>query len=248
MLAGPDPGDIATLRDRVVLPTALPGARGLRVAVCLDLGGWPVDPDVAANTLAVADALREAGAIVEEVDLDVPRDKVARAMAIHFAHGFVGDIASEVARHPDLVSPYVREAVRATRERAGESTVSEGWALEAELYAPVGAMLERYDSLVVPTCRVSGLDAGEDYVERPILMASGEEIHGDLQAFTTPVFNVMSRCPVLAVPSGVGTRGGPTGVQIAGRTYDDLTVFRLGAALEAVRPWHDWPEVVGATA
>jgi aspartyl-tRNA(Asn)/glutamyl-tRNA(Gln) amidotransferase subunit A len=33
-------------------------------------------------------------------------------------------------------------------------------------------------------------------------------------------------------------------VQIAGRTYDDLTVFRLGAALEAVRPWDQWPDRV----
>jgi Asp-tRNA(Asn)/Glu-tRNA(Gln) amidotransferase A subunit family amidase len=29
----------------------------------------------------------------------------------------------------------------------------------------------------------------------------------------------------------------PTGVQIVGRSYDDATVFRLGAAVEAVRPW-----------
>jgi Asp-tRNA(Asn)/Glu-tRNA(Gln) amidotransferase A subunit family amidase len=57
------------------------------------------------------------------------------------------------------------------------------------------------------------------------------------------VFNIMSRCPVLAVPSGFGTRGGPTGVQIAGRTYDDETVFRVGAALEAVAPWDVRPQL-----
>jgi aspartyl-tRNA(Asn)/glutamyl-tRNA(Gln) amidotransferase subunit A len=28
----------------------------------------------------------------------------------------------------------------------------------------------------------------------------------------------------------------PTGIQIVGRTYDDVTVFRLGRALERVRP------------
>jgi amidase len=97
---------------------------------------------------------------------------------------------------------------------------------------------------VIPTCRVSGLEAGEDYVQRPVVMADGTQIGGDLAAFTTPVFNVMSRCPVLAVPSGTGVEGAPTGVQIAGRTYDDLTVFALGAALEAVRPWNRWPETV----
>ena len=61
----------------------------------------------------------------------------------------------------------------------------------------------------------------------------------------------MSRCPVLSVPSGFADNGVPTGVQIAGRTYDDETVFRLGAALESERPWFDVEErrpVVAATA
>ena len=244
-LAGPDPGDITTLREPVTIPAQLASVRGLHVALSLDLGGWAVDPEVAANTLAVADALREAGAIVDQVDLQVPRETVMRAMAIHFAHGFGADLAEAVAAHPDLVSPYVTEGVRWIGELAGDATPIEGWALEAELYRPVGALLERYDALVIPTCRVSGLQAGEDYIERPLVMADGTELHGDLAAFTTPVFNVMSRCPVLAIPSGTGVAGAPTGVQIAGRTYDDETVFRLGAAVEAVRPWDRWPERVG---
>jgi Asp-tRNA(Asn)/Glu-tRNA(Gln) amidotransferase A subunit family amidase len=53
---------------------------------------------------------------------------------------------------------------------------------------------------------------------------------------TTP-FNVLSPCPVLAVPSGTASNGVPTGVQIVSRTFDDVTAFRIGAALERVRPW-----------
>jgi len=244
VLSGPEPTDIHTLRERVVLPETFEDIRGMRIAYSLDLGGWSLDPDVAENTLAVVEALREAGAIVEEVDLQVPREKVSRAMAIHFNTGFAAWIAGIVAAHPDLVSPYVTATARDAAEQAGDATALDGWQLECELYAPVGMLLERYDSLVIPTCRVAGLDAGEDYVERSIVMADGSEVEGDLDVFTTPIFNIMSRCPVLAVPSGRGARGGPTGVQIAGRTYDDLTVFRVGAALEAVRPWDQWPATV----
>ena len=50
------------------------------------------------------------------------------------------------------------------------------------------------------------------------------------------MFNILSRCPVLAVPSGFADNGVPTGVQIVGRTYDDLTAFRVGAALELRAP------------
>ncbi len=45
------------------------------------------------------------------------------------------------------------------------------------------------------------------------------------------------------MPSGCVPNGVPTGVQIVGRTYDDETVFALGAALEAAHPYWcdpDW--------
>jgi Asp-tRNA(Asn)/Glu-tRNA(Gln) amidotransferase A subunit family amidase len=44
------------------------------------------------------------------------------------------------------------------------------------------------------------------------------------------------------VPAGFATNGVPVGVQIVGRRYDDLTPFRVGAALERARPWLDVPE------
>lgn len=47
---------------------------------------------------------------------------------------------------------------------------------------------------------------------------------------------------MLSVPSGIADNGVPTGVQIVGRTYDDVTVFALGAALERESPWLDVPE------
>ena len=102
-------------------------------------------------------------------------------------------------------------------------------------------LLEEYDALVCPTAGTRGLLADDDYV------GHGHEVDGRQLDFyfdgiLTPVFNIMSRCPVLAVPSGFADNGVPTGVQIAGRTYDDETVFRLGAGLERERPWLDTDE------
>ena len=54
-------------------------------------------------------------------------------------------------------------------------------------------------------------------------------------------FNVMSRCPVLSVPSGHAANGVPTGLQIVGRTYDEVSVFRA-AAFERAQSWYDTPE------
>ncbi|HYZ82350.1 MAG TPA: amidase family protein, partial [Solirubrobacteraceae bacterium] len=217
----------------------MPGVEGLRIAVSPDLGDWPVEDDVRANTLAVGEALRQAGATVEEVELKLGRADVMRAAAIHLHHGFAADIAREVDAHPDLVNPYVTDMVRWAAQTCDGADVGVGWQIEAALWAPVGALFERFDALVVPTSCVAGLDAGEDYVDTHV-RADGVELADHLENFLTPVFNIFSRCPVLAVPSGVGARNAPTGVQIAARTFDDLTAFRVAAAVEAVRPWDRW--------
>jgi Asp-tRNA(Asn)/Glu-tRNA(Gln) amidotransferase A subunit family amidase len=243
VIAGVDPQDIVSLREQVVLPERFQGIGDLRIALSLELGGdWTIDDDVRANTLAVADALRTAGATVDEVDLTLPYDEVMRATAAHFQYGFAADIGEAVEAHPELVCDYTRRMVDAFHQ-AGGATVPEGLALEAKLYRPLGTLLERYDALVIPTSRVAGLDAGDSYVDHAPAPAGGEALDFYFGNFFTPVFNMFSRCPVLAVPSGFGARNAPTGVQIAGRTYDDVTVFRVGAALEAVRPWNTRPAV-----
>jgi Asp-tRNA(Asn)/Glu-tRNA(Gln) amidotransferase A subunit family amidase len=239
-VAGPHPADIVSLRPKLVLPERLEGVEGLRVALSVDLGDWAVDPEVRANTLAVADALRSAGATVDVVDLHVPRAQVMRASAIHYDAIFGAWIAEQAAAHPDEITAYAAAFGPTIAEMAQGGSVIEGLAMEAALYEPVGALLDDYDALVCPTAGTRGLAAGEDYVDHG-LEVGGEQLDAYSESMLTIPFNLFSRCPVLAVPSGFADNGVPTGVQIVGRTYDDETVFRLGAALEQQRPWADTP-------
>ena len=55
-------------------------------------------------------------------------------------------------------------------------------------------------------------------------------------------FNIASRCPVLSIPSGGSRDGVPTGLSVVGRTYDDVTAFRVAAAHEERFPWLDAPD------
>src|SRR5439155_543904 len=141
-VAGPDPSDITTLRPKLLLPERFEGVEGLRVALSVDLGSWPVDPEVRANTLAVGDALRAAGATVDEVDLVVPRAEVELATAIHFHLAFADWIGLQVREHGELVTAYAAEVARWCAEVAEGHTFLEELELEARLYAPVGALLE----------------------------------------------------------------------------------------------------------
>ncbi len=240
-IAGPAPSDVTTLRPKLVLPTSFEAIHGMRIALSEDLGGWPVDPEVRANTLSVGDALREAGAIVDQVDLQISQAEVARAGAIHFRLIFGDWVAQAVEENRGIVTDYAAEFARWANDAGGDSSLLEALILEAKIYEPVGALLESYDALICPTNGTRGLLADDDYVGHGITV-DGRELQYYFEGLLTTVFNVLSRCPVLNVPSGFADNGVPTGVQIAGRTYDDETVFRIGAALERIRPWMDSPQ------
>ena len=84
VMAGPHPSDGASLRPKRRIPGSLGGIDGWRIALSVDLGGYEVDEVVAANTLAAADALRECGALMEEVELGWNPLEIGRAARAHF--------------------------------------------------------------------------------------------------------------------------------------------------------------------
>jgi amidase len=48
-------------------------------------------------------------------------------------------------------------------------------------------------------------------------------------------FNILGNIPVMSLPSGFANTGVPTGIQIVGRTFDDLSVHRAAIAYERTR-------------
>lgn len=230
ILAGPSRRDINTLRPKYVLPDTLEDVRGLRIAVSVDLGSYPVDPEVRKNTLDVAAALRDAGASVDEVDLNLSRDAVHRIAAIHYLMQG-GDLMREFAKS-DLVSPYIPVTVERFDRYGAGGSIAEMNELKADLYAKVAVLFETYDALITPTNATRGLKADSDYLGDEPFFIDGEEFNDPMFGVMTVVWNVMSQCPVLSVPSGFADNGVPTGVQIIGPTYTDEVVFRVGAAIE----------------
>ncbi|MDX6551919.1 MAG: hypothetical protein QOH74_407, partial [Gaiellales bacterium] len=149
----------------------------------------------------------------------------------HFAAIFGAWIADVLAQHREELTPYaVRFAEDCLAVPDGEYLV--GLEFEGEIYASLGDVLTRHRLLLAPGFSVPALDAGEDYVERgPVV--NGVEYEDVYDVLMTLPFNVCSRCPVMSMPSGLSPGGVPTAVQIAGRTFDDVSVFRAAAALEA---------------
>lgn len=246
VLAGPHPADAASLRPGYVLGTPnAADAAGMKVALCINLGDYPVDPAVEANTRAAALALRAAGVVVEEVSLPWTRKQIIDTAWAHFG-AIMGPFISEIATGSSgLLMPYTLDFAR---HAAAAGSFAEGLIAEAELYGPLGRLLEKYDALLCPTVGVQGMAADFSDPSMPIEVG-GEQLTWMESALTMP-FNIVGRVPVLSVPSGLSPNGVPTGVQIVGRSYDDATVFTLGQALEqelgltTSGSW--WPDLMAA--
>ena len=91
--------------------------------------------------------------------------------------------------------------------------------------------------LLCPTLAVPSVGAEHDVTD-PDFAIDGVKVDAYLDWAMTPPFNMLARCPVLCVPSGRASNGVPTGLQIVGRSFDDVSVFRAGAAFERLNPWY----------
>jgi aspartyl-tRNA(Asn)/glutamyl-tRNA(Gln) amidotransferase subunit A len=228
VIAGPDPSDVVSLRPKLVIPDRLEPIFGLRIGLSIDLGCYDVDDDVVANTRAAAARIREAGATVEEVSLPWELADINRAARIHFGMIFGPSMQDLYDRHKDEFTSYARRFVEEANEISKEDFVK-GLELEGRIYAPLGQLLEKFDVLICPTFAVPALAAEYDSVNT-------------LDTLMTVPFNIASRCPVISIPSGRSRDGVPTGLSVVGRTYDDVTAFRVAAAHEKRFPWLDTPE------
>jgi aspartyl-tRNA(Asn)/glutamyl-tRNA(Gln) amidotransferase subunit A len=192
-----------------------------------------VDADVVANTLAAADRLRVAGAEVTEVSLPWRRADITTAARIHFGMIFGPSIREIYGAHAGDLNTYTVRFVEESDAIAKDQFVA-GLALEGELYAPLGRLLDEYDALICPTFAIPALPAEYD-TDQPVLV-NGVPCDEWWDVMMTLPFNIASRCPVLSIPSGLSRDGVPTGLSVVARTYDDVTAFRVAAAHERTFP------------
>jgi len=243
VMAGQHPGDHASLAMGSPLPAHFPPVEGLRIALCLRLGNYRVDPDVEANTRAVAAALESAGAIIEEIELPWTTEEIHRVSFTHFGHILGPAMQDETEGTEAHLASYTVQFMADARAAAAGNRYLDGLTAETRMQGELARAMTGFDALICPTSAVAALTADWDYLDG--IEAGGERLHHYWQGHMTVPFNIANRCPVLAVPSGMAQCGIPTGVQIVGHPFDDDTVFRVGAAVELVRPWAQCYELVG---
>ena len=234
-------GEARGERGQSPLGAGSAGVAGMRIGLSVTLGDFPVAAEVQANTLAVARALEAAGAVVVPVSLPWTTARIAETIFAHFGHILGPAMEVETAGTEEELAAYTRRFMADARAAAGRHSMVDSLGLDARLQAELAAAMEGLDALLCPTSAVTSLAADGDYLEG--IDVGGRHLGHYWEAHMTSPFNVANRCPVLSVPSGVADDGVPTGVQVVGHPFDEATVFRIGAAVEALVPRRAWPQL-----
>lgn len=233
-LAGRHPLDHTSLWPRTAVAGGSADPSGLRVALCVRLGDYPVDSEVEAATRRVARSLESAGAVVEEIELPWTSRHITETGFVHFGHILGPAMAAATEGHEHLEA-YTRRFIDDAAAAARRSSYLQGLEAEAELQHDLAAAMEGFDVLLCPTSTTPALEADGDYLDG--ITVGGQHLEHYWQSHLTLPFNIANRCPVLAVPSGISSSGVPTGVQIVGHPYEDEQVFSVGALVEQLLPW-----------
>jgi len=238
-------------RDSTSIPEALPtvldrldeGVSGLRVGLVTELcQAEGIAPDVATRVVAAAEALSAAGAKVEEVSVPA----VIYGLSAYYLIA-PAEASSNLARYDG-----VRYGLRVDAPTTGEMydrTRTAGFGAEVERRIMLGtyalsagyydayygkaqkvrtliirdfeAAYERFDVLLSPTSPTTAFTLG----------AKADPLAMYLNDVCTIPSNLAGH-PAMSVPFGVGADGLPVGIQVMANALDEVTMFRVAAALE----------------
>ena len=234
IMSGPHLDDICTVREKVVLPEAPEGIKGWRVAYSMDLGFYSVDPEVRRNTLSALDVFKSLGCTVEEVSLGWNWG-VNNAWMTYWTVLFAGLLGDKLPRWryemTDGLVRMIESGAALSADRFYRINLVRG-----EMYKTLGPILENHDVLICPTTALPSVKHDYDPTN-PNFTIDGERVPASIGWYMTMPFNLVSQCPVIAVPTGFAASGIPTGMQIVGKTFDDLSVFRAASAYEKAYNW-----------
>jgi Asp-tRNA(Asn)/Glu-tRNA(Gln) amidotransferase A subunit family amidase len=229
---GPDDRDIMSLAPALDLSGPLDSsAEGLRLALDVDVGCYAVDAEVERAVRDAAAALEAAGAVVEEVDLGWTRE-LSDAWVEHWGVYLAAIFGHVLPEHREQMDPRLLAymdaglAMSAVDFKRLEFVRTDAW-------KKLRPILAEYHALLCPTMSMTARPVDED--DAPYYRETDDGLYRGLDM--TSMFNFVSQCPVLSVPAGWSSDELPIGLQIVARRYEDDLALRVGAALEAVRPW-----------
>ncbi len=234
LMAGADPEDptavAGPLPDFAAATTG--SIKGLTIGVPTAFYVDDLDAEVAGVLDATIAVLKREGANVVAVELPDQRQLTAASQMVLAVEAAAFHKRWMIERPQDY-GPQVLMRLQNGLAIPGvlylEAMRWRGPALAAHLavVADVDAMIAPVSPIAAPTIAESDVGNGPD----------AEAVIQRLTRFTRPI-NYLG-LPSLAIPAGF-TRGGlPVGMQLVGRSFDEATLLRIGAAFQRATDFHD---------
>lgn len=228
VMSRPDPRDWHALpyRSKSFTDGIDKGVAGLRIALSVTLGYVDVDPEVAALVERAANALADAGAIVEQRDpgFENPFDTFR-------AHWYTG--AANLRRTMPAEKLALLDPGFATIASEGEAIPHMEYVAATDSRAALGYQMcmfhTEYDALLTPTLPGTAFEAGQ-------VSPSGTDQSNWMHwtPFSYP-FNLTQQ-PAASIPCGFTKSGMPVGLQIVAAKYRDDLVLQIARAYEKLNP------------
>ena len=201
---------------------------GLRLAYCPDIAGIGIDSDIERVCRKAAFALRDAGAAVEEIELDL---SPARA---EFLPGrglwFVTQMFPRLDLR-DRFGPNVANNVRfgldlTTKELAAAENY------RGQLWHRFREFFNRFDHLLTPCMAVPPFPVEQNYPDS----IAGKPMNTYIDWIAPTFVLSLTGLPVASVPAGLDSGRMPVGLQILGRQFGEEAVLALAAQIQRLVP------------
>jgi aspartyl-tRNA(Asn)/glutamyl-tRNA(Gln) amidotransferase subunit A len=222
-IAGPVPDYATAVREPI---------RGLRIGVPSAFYVDDLDSEVAKILDETIAALRGQGADIVQVELPDQRQLTAACQLV---------LATEAAAYhkrwlierPQDYCPQVLMRLQNGLAIPGV-TYLEALRWRGPALAAHNAAVAGVDAMIAPVAPVAAPTIAESDVGNS---PDAESVIQRLTRFTRPI-NYLG-LPALSIPAGFTSSGLPVGMQLVGRSFDESTLLRIGAAFQRSTDFHD---------
>jgi len=236
-ISGAHPRMHASLKPKMDYPESYGSVSGWKVAVdFLSTYNAELDGTVVQSMQEAIVRLKEIGCEVEEVDLGF-RHEDFEIMLGGLMSTEMGMLAVLAAGGMEVLTPYVRDFIETYGDRMGPQYAYAAAELLAryQLQVQEKAFQKGFKAIVMPTMLTPFVKA--DWFstrENAVVTVNGKQVESRMGFFTTWMWNLLGRYPVVNVPNGFTSESIPLGMQIIADTFDDLTAFQFASAYSEV--------------
>jgi amidase/aspartyl-tRNA(Asn)/glutamyl-tRNA(Gln) amidotransferase subunit A len=219
--------------------------KGVRIAFSPDLGGFPVEGEIADAVAQAVRAFESLGAQVDEVQLRLPADQFElSALWLRMCGVLYGTMletvkawGTDLLDHADQLTPAFRDIIMEA-QRFTVHDLRRDAMLRTAVQDSLQDVLDDYDYLVAPTLATSPVKNGPKGQTAGPTEVNGVTVDPSIGWCLTYPVN-FSGNPAASLPCGLTAAGLPIGMQIVGRRQADSAVLTASAAYESVSPWGD---------